>query len=140
MNGSRQQQRSDVDSAAFIASTRTNYYVRDGDDRHGAQKSTRDRLYVSVIDRATSLLAIVRPRGSSEHGQVSVVPTSGKAVDRRWQTSSPVHSSAAPPGESWRIICYIADCKPVSVLGPLCENMTSSTKPEIHNIRPALPM
>ena len=80
MNGSRQQP-SDVDSAAFIASTRTNYYVRDGDDRHGAQKSTRDRLYVSVIDPATSRLAIVLPRGLSEHGQVSVVPTSGKAAD-----------------------------------------------------------
>ena len=33
----------------------------------------------------------------------------------------------APPGESI-IICYVADFKPVSVFGPKCENMTSSTK------------
>ena len=44
-----------------------------------------------------------------------------------------VRNLAASPGESRWIIRYVADSKPVSVFGPSCENMTSSTKPEIHN-------
>ena len=42
----------------------------------------------------------------------------------------------APPGESRPIIRYVADCKPLglSVFAQLCENMTSSTKPKIHDI------
>jgi len=47
-----------------------------------------------------------------------------------------VRNLAAPPGESRWIIRYVADSKLVSVFDPLCENMTSSTKPEVpvHNI------
>jgi len=45
-----------------------------------------------------------------------------------------VRSLVAPPGESRWIIRYVADYKRVSVFGPLRENMTSSTKPEVHNV------
>jgi len=37
---------------------------------------------------------------------------------------------AAQPGELRQIIRYVKD----SVFGPICENMTSSTKPEVHNV------
>jgi len=43
--------------------------------------------------------------------------------------------SAVPPGESWRITRYAANSK---VFGQLCENMTSSTKPEVRERRVAL--
>jgi len=45
-----------------------------------------------------------------------------------------VRSLAAPPGVSWWIICYVADSQYISVFGPLRKNVTSSTKPEVHNI------
>jgi len=43
-----------------------------------------------------------------------------------------VRNLAATPGESRWIIRYVADSKPVSVFGPLRENMTSCTKPEVY--------
>ena len=58
-----------------------------------------------------------------------------KAIDdsrlRPW-----VRNLATPPGESRmnKIIRYVAGSKPVSVFGSICENMTSSTKPEVHNV------
>ena len=47
---------------------------------------------------------------------------------------TPVCNLAAPPGESRRIIPYVTNIKPESVFGPLCENMTSSTKLEVRNV------
>ena len=39
-------------------------------------------------------------------------------------------------GVTWWVVVNnsLRRCKPVSVFGPLCENMTSSTKPEVHNL------
>jgi len=41
-----------------------------------------------------------------------------------------VRNLAAPPG----ITLYLADSEPVSAFAPLCENMTPSTQPEMHNV------
>jgi len=45
-----------------------------------------------------------------------------------------VRDLAAPPGESRRIIRHVAHFECVSVFGPTCEKMTSSTKPEVRNV------
>jgi len=40
-------------------------------------------------------------------------------------------------GATWRVTVnksYVTDSEPLFVFGPLCENMTSSRKPEVHNI------
>jgi len=45
-----------------------------------------------------------------------------------------VHNSVAPPAES-RWIGHVADSKPASVHGPLCENTTtSSATPDVNNL------
>ena len=63
--------------------------------------------------------------------------SSNKQANNDSRLQHRVRNIAAPPGESWSIIRYIADCNPVSVFGALYKNMTSSTKPEVHKEEPS---
>ena len=59
-------------------------------------------------------------------------------VNRREQTLPRVRKLAMPLEESRWIIRYVARCKPVSVFGSSYENITSSTKPEVHYVHNVL--
>jgi len=67
----------------------------------------------------------------------STIRTRSVAVSNRTVDDSRlrprVRNLAAPPGESPWIISYVTDSKP-GVFDPLCENMRSSTKLEVHNL------
>jgi len=59
--------------------------------------------------------------------------THNKAIGDSWLCPR-MRNLVQPPWESRWIIRYIADSKFVSVFSPLCENMMSSTKLQLHNV------
>ena len=81
----------------------------------------RSRRTLAVLSLASSCDA---DRSSTAHTDLVVTHTAQQG-NRRLLTSH-----AVPPGESRWIIRQW----PVSVFASLCEEMTSSTKPEVHNV------
>ena len=78
-----------------------------------------------------------RPLPGTWNPQIKAAQSQNKATaDSILRCGLRMHSLPAPPDESRRIIPYVAHSKLVSAFGPLglYENMTSSTKQEVHNL------
>jgi len=95
---------------------------------------TRTLSSSEAVPRPSSCCLQTLPILTHSNEAFSIITTNNKATGDSRLCCPRVCNLVAPPGESQWIIHYIADSKPVPVFGPLCSNMRSSTKPEVHNV------